>query len=160
MKKLLLLLFVVSTLVACEEFEGPMGPEGPQGAGMNWNVENFVVRANEWVRFENKNNPKDVYYKCVKEPKYENITAKERNFIYTDGTLMAYMYLIDPETKKEVQTPLPYVVNWSNYYEETQMEVFYFDYTADDIAFYCAISGEGSEEKAPGEVEFRVVMNW
>lgn len=165
MKKLFLLMLTVFVFAACEGPAGPMGPEGPRGPegepgyGTNWNVEYFVVGQGDWEKMVDTKSG-DVYFRCIRVPAlYSKITEEQRYTIYDEGTVFAYVYN-EYDTENETQTLLPYVINWNNSYFETLAEVFYFDYTPGDVAFYASFSGtDNSNYLPPGKV-FRVVMNW
>lgn len=149
MKKLLLLLVAVITLTSCEEW-------WEEDEGMNWHVEIVEVRPSEWKRVDEGG---DVYYECIKNFKdFTGLSRETMNFIYDEGTVQVYMFR-DFDTDNETQTPLPYAVNWNNYYEETQMEIYYYNYTRNDIGFYFSSSGDAAGGR-PDVAYFRVVMNW
>lgn len=151
MKKLLLLFVAFITLTSCEEWW-----EDDDETGMNWHVEFVEIRASEWKRVESA---EGIFYECIKDfSSFKGLNRETMNFIYNEGTVAAYMYR-NYGYDNETQNPLPYVVNWSNYYGETQMEMFYFDYTRDDIGFYFTFSGDEAGGR-PDVAYFRVVMNW
>lgn len=142
MKKLFFLLVVTFAFIACE---GPIGPQGPQGYGTNWNVQKYVVSANHWQVRDDEGfiNIFDV----------RDLT----DYIYTDGKVTAYLVQY-PGTKDEVQTPLPYTMHHQDntgYWTET----YSFDYAPGSIAFYVTYS-DFPQGTRPGSATFRVVMNW
>lgn len=157
MKKLFLLILATIALVACE---GPIGPAGLPGEGMNWNIEYVEVQPSDWKRMPNQGNPNEVYYQYTR--KFQNIRDKNiLRYIYNEGKTSAYLFHnYDPDGKNpdETQTPLPYVLNLNDIDNKPYTETWYCDYTIEDIAFYVAYSGNINMK--PGYAVFRVVMNW
>ena len=160
MKKLFLLLILVTALVGCEGPIGPQGEPGQAGSGTNWNVEYFVIKPSEWVFMGPTDNPNEIYYQCTKIPKlYDGMSEKDRYYIYDEGTIHAFLYH-NYETDDETQTVLPYILNWSDVDNNLCVETYYFDYTPKDIAFYVSYSGGNANNSPDADMVYRVVMNW
>lgn len=158
MNKLVLLIGMALAFASCEGPVGPMGPAGEPGPGMNWNVEYFTVYPNEWEFMGNSDNPNEIYYRCIK-PFANKLPDKERIFIYDSGVTSTFMYT-NYDTDAETQTSLPYVLNWTDNYNNLCVETYYSDYTVNDVAFYVAYSGGNQDNQPTQPIVYRVVMNW
>ncbi|MDR3194934.1 MAG: hypothetical protein LBT76_06565 [Tannerella sp.] len=140
MKKYFVLLSLMAfVLTSCE---GPMGPPGEPGGGMETYY--FTVTPRDWKLL---GGTQDVsFYQCIKD-------LDIGSYIYENGTVSAYMYQMEDQT--EVQTPLPYIiphtdgsVRWNEQYT--------FDFEQGTVSFYVDyIKGE-----TPPAKEFRVVLTW
>ncbi|MDR2121250.1 MAG: hypothetical protein LBP64_10335 [Tannerella sp.] len=150
-KNLFLMCVSALLLLSCE---GPMGPEGKPGEGMNWKIITYTVRESDW-RLEGGRDNLNSYYI------YEFDEKLLTDFIYTSGVVSGYRVL-NPGQNSEVLTPLPHIVPlgdrdaggeflWQEYYT--------FDYMPGSIAFYAYYS-DFSTGVRPPTCEFRIVLNW
>ncbi|WP_102407441.1 hypothetical protein [Parabacteroides bouchesdurhonensis] len=149
MKKNLLLLFMM--LLAFTACEGPAGPPGQNGTGMTWFVKTYTIRENDWKLYSDPDG-RNSFYKC--EVRVNDLS----NDIYLDGNVFAY-WIQNPGRNDEVQTPLPYTIPLENTYDERWSEIINFDFMPGSITFYVTYS-DFATSVAPGEAQFRVVMNY
>lgn len=142
MKKIYLALvaLVAMALTACE------GPEGPPGPGMNWFIQNFTVKANEWNL-----DSSGTYYICEKS------FSRLDNYVYTDGNVSGYI-ILNPGQKDEVLQPLEATYHQGNAAGDRWTETYSFDYMPGSIAFYVQYSDFAIEQ--PPTQQFRIVLNW
>lgn len=159
MRKLFLLLTAVFAFIACEGPIGPMGPPGEPG-GLFTKVEYITIKPSEWKFMGPTDNPNEVYYQCVVVPKfYKEMNKEDLKWLYNDGAIHAYLFH-NFNTKEETQTPLPYVVNWTDENNQLCVETDYFDYSERDVAFYIAYSGGNQNSEPNVDMTFRLVANW
>ncbi|MDL2265411.1 hypothetical protein LJC57_02100 [Parabacteroides sp. OttesenSCG-928-G07] len=151
-KKLIMLLTMAIAFVSCE---GPEGPPGRDGIGVNKFVEVVTVEAHQW---EYVDDPEGGYYIC--EKRFPEISGD----IYLKGEIKCY-YIIRPGQSNEAQTPLPYVLHFIDGSDYRWTETIEYDFmpntsTADgSIAFYVQYD-DFAINVPPGRMQFRVVITW
>ena len=138
-------------LLSCE---GPMGPEGPAGAGMNWDVKEYTVQSSQWVlNGAVENQPNSFYF-------YEIIDPDLSEFIAEEGNVFVYLFTSQTSTGSWVQTPLPYILHKSNDDgTERWTETYDYDFTTGSIVIYVTYNDFFTETRPPS-CTFRVVKNW
>lgn len=139
MKKLILLSLVAIFVVSCQ---GPVGPEGPQGAGTNWKIINLVANKSDWV---NNPDPNGKFYSC--HFSMPEITSS----VFNDGAVITY--LLD----NTVQQPLPYTRHFQNTAGNFTRTVD-FDYSEGGINVY--VTNSDFAVDPPISMNFRVVLTW
>ncbi|WP_139785058.1 hypothetical protein [Parabacteroides sp. Marseille-P3160] len=149
MKRLVFLLFALCLFVSCE---GPMGPEGPAGAGSNWKVINVIVKENAWEPYADNGTGLNAFYTAAVD------VPELTSFIYKNGNVQAYMYYIDPITGDEVQTPLFYGIPIQSNPNDTWTEFYSFDFMVGSVAFYLRYNDLAAIP--PAAREFRIVLTW
>ncbi|MDR2040822.1 MAG: hypothetical protein LBP98_00695 [Tannerella sp.] len=140
-KYLCLFVFMTFVLTGCE---GPMGPAGEPGRGLNLETYYYTVASRDWKAVGESG--KTTFYQYIAD-------LNLGDEIYDWGDVSVYMYLTDDGN--EVQTPLPYSIphteggnDWTEYYT--------FDFDRGTVSFYADyLRGE-----LPPSQEFRVVLTW
>jgi len=153
MRKLFLLIMTTIFLMACE---GPMGPPGEDGYA-NWAVQFVTVSSNQWTR-HTFTDTDDVYYEYTFVPDiYKTSNSSGRNWIYNDGSMMAY-WVANYDTADEFQVPL-YNGVYERYYDGDHFyESISFRYTANNVSFYLYYNDPSVTPS--GNLTFRLVTNW
>jgi len=152
MKKVLFLICTFTmALLSCE---GPMGPPGEPGEGMNWKILYYTVRENDW-RLVGGSDALNSYYT------YEFDEPELTKFIYESGTVVGYRILNSGQSN-EMQAQLPYMIPMGEsdgYGESLWIENYSFAYGIGVMAFYVDYSDFYTSNRPP-TCEFRIVMNW
>ncbi|MDR0756320.1 MAG: hypothetical protein LBF85_00545 [Tannerella sp.] len=151
-RKLFLLSVSTLLLLSCE---GPMGPSGEPGEGMNWQILTYTVHEGDWELVGGRDNLNSYYI-------YEFTDEKLlTNFIYESGNVFGYR-IINPGQNNETQTPLPHMIpqgDSDSGGEFLWQEFYTFDFMPGSIAFYVYYSDFQTSVKPP-TCDFRIVMNW
>jgi hypothetical protein len=126
--------------VSCE---GPAGRDGIDGASIEFYVENFTVRSQDWIYVST--GKYTVMYQYI-----ANVDVRYQ--AYDDGIVSVYMYQEDEE-HNEVQSPLPY---WTQHTvgENTWLEGYNYDFDERTVAFYAEVE-KGTN---PPTSSFRIVI--
>lgn len=153
MKKFGLFALLLVFMASCD---GPMGPQGPAGEGMQWDVAEFEIRPQDW-HLEGELDDLGSYYYYTFE--YKKLTKD----VFQIGTVDGYRYT---DGKKQVQVALPFVSS-KYYFDDNGVEQFYnethdFEYEPGYITFYLTYSDfYTSKDREPKESFFyRIVLNW
>ena len=142
MKKVYLFIAVALILTSCQ---GPVGPEGPQGAGTNWKIINLVANSTDWVA-KTDNAGLNRYYTC-------HFSMPEiSSFVYTDGTVLGY------NVENGVQNSLPYVRHYQNASNNLWTRTVDFDYSVGGINVY--VTNSDFAVDPPTAMNFRIVLMW
>ncbi|MDR1330897.1 MAG: hypothetical protein LBK07_02210 [Tannerella sp.] len=153
MKKTLFLLCASALfLLSCE---GPIGPPGEPGEGMNWKILTYTVHDRDWQLAGGPVGSLNSYYM------YEFDEPLLTDFIYTSGVVSAYI-IFNPGQSNEVQSPLPYIEpvgDRDSGGEFTWQEFYSFDFMPGSVAFYVHYSDFETGERPP-TCDFRIVLNW
>ncbi|MDL2255811.1 hypothetical protein LJC38_04420 [Parabacteroides sp. OttesenSCG-928-K15] len=155
MKKYVCICMVMLLGFAFTACEGPMGPSGESGEGLNWKVIEYKVQANEWIK---KDDGDGAYFMCVKSMENLGISKKDLDFIYEYGNVFGYLFL-RPGESTEAQTPLPYTLHLMEPGYGEWSETIYFDFQPETVAFYVQYSDFPTNVE-PGYQVFRIVLNW
>ena len=142
MKKLILLSLVAIFVVSCQ---GPVGPEGPQGAGTNWKIINLVANKTDWVENVDNNKQNRFYFCHFSMPE---ITSS----VFNDGAVITYFL------DNNVQQPLPYVRHFQNTSGAFWTRTIDFDYTAGGMNVY--VTNSDFNVDPPATMNFRAVLTW
>ncbi|MDR2232141.1 MAG: hypothetical protein LBE56_03340 [Tannerella sp.] len=149
MKKIVLLFSVL--VLAFTSCEGPMGPPGTPGEGMNWEIINFTVQAQDW-RLVGQPNALGSYYM------YEFQANQITNFICEEGNVFGYRWLSNNE-----QTPLGQVAvmgeDLGNGQEVLFTEVYSFSFRPGYVTFFIDYSDFATDIR-PMTCDFRIVLNY
>ncbi|MDR1407607.1 MAG: hypothetical protein LBJ23_06130 [Tannerella sp.] len=152
MKKALFLLCASAMcLISCE---GPIGPPGEPGEGMNWKILTYTVHEGDWQLVGGKDNLNSYYM-------YEFDENQLTDFIYTSGNISGYI-IFNPGQNSEVQSPLPHMIplgDRDSGGEFMWQEFYTFDFMPGSVAFYVYYSDFQTSVRPP-TCDFRLVMNW
>ena len=150
MKKILLLLNLLAfTFVSCE---GPMGPPGEPGEGVQWEILPYEVVGKDW-KLVGKAGALGSYYM------YEFREPLLTSFVCEKGNVFGYRWLDDV-----TQTPLGQVVvvgEVDDYGQEFLFsEVYSFSFRPGYITFYVDYSDFETGLGHPDTCVFRIVLNY
>jgi hypothetical protein len=155
MKKLVLGLVAMLTLLSCEGPVGPPGPPGDSGAETQWKHIYYTVNKDSWHLVGGKDELNS-YYEYV----FKNEPAIT-NFIYEQGIVLGYL-VVNPGAKDEVLRPLPDSFPYgedTNQGENLWTEIITYDYMPGSIAFYVRYS-DFYTATPPPTLKFRISMLW
>jgi hypothetical protein len=150
-KNVFLLCALTQVLFSCE---GPMGPQGAPGEGMNWEIMYYTVHENDWKLVGGKDDLNSYYMYDFDEPLLTG-------FIYGSGKVVGYR-ILNIGQKDETLTPLPDVIPVGGSDaggEFLWTENYTFDYMPGSVAFFVYYSDFSTGVKPP-TCDFRIVMNW
>ena len=147
-KNVLLLSLLTLTIVSCE---GPMGPRGEQGDGVEWIITNYTVYDKDWI-LVGRPGALGSYYM------YEFPEPKLTSYVCEKGNVFGYRWL-----DNITQTPLGQVVvigeSDGKGNEFLFTEVYSFSFRPGFITFYIDYSDFETEIR-PGTCDFRIVLNY
>ncbi|MDR2148715.1 MAG: hypothetical protein LBE91_19920 [Tannerella sp.] len=145
MKKVLFLLSVVALFTtSCEGPPGRDGFDGEDGQDFEFYVENFRVRSQDW-EFVNSGRYTSLFQYVV------DVDVQEE--AYEFGIVQVYLFQINASSNSEVQTPLPYWIQYTSG-DNTWLEGFNYDFDQGTVAFYAEVAN-GTR---PADSNFRVVV--
>jgi hypothetical protein len=142
MKKTFLFIAIAFIFASCQ---GPIGPEGPQGAGTNWKIINLVANSTDWIA-KTDNAGLNRYYSC--HFSMPEITS----FVFTDGTVLGY------SVDNGVQNSLPYVRHYQNASNNFWTRTIDFDYSVGGVNVY--VTNSDFVVDPPPAMNFRIVLMW
>ena len=130
MKKILFLLsFVAIFMTACEGPPGRDGLNGTNGQDFSYYVENFTVRSQDW-QFVSRGRYTSLY-QCI-------VDVDIRAEAYENGVVQVYLFQNDASSNSEVQTPLPYWIQYTSG-DNSWMEGYNYDFDQGTVAFYAEV---------------------
>ena len=142
MKKIYSFIAIALIFASCQ---GPVGPEGPQGAGTNWKIINLVANSTDWTA-KTDNAGLNRYYTC-------HFSMPEiSSFVYADGTVLGY------NVENGVQNSLPYVRHFQNASNYLWTRTVDFDYSVGGVNVY--VTNSDFAVDPPAAMNFRVVLMW
>ncbi len=173
MKKLLLLVLVAVTFIACEGPTGPMGPSGHDGQngmngqdgkdgqngldgkdgenGTNWYVTSFTIQPNEWELVGKAGDLNSYFF--VDKP-LSNLSE----FIYKEGAVIGYI-----ENVSGVKNGLPYVLHRGGEDDKGEFlwtETADFDFYPGGVGFYLTYSDFNTQLRPDKAKIFHIVLMW
>lgn len=157
MKKVLLLLIVAISFVACEGPEGPMGLPGMDGQDgqdgyVNFYTRSFTIQPDEW---ELIGTPGELNSYFVVDKELPSLTSA----IYNRGAVVAYI-----ETGNGVKNLMPYVLHKGDVNSANQeilwTQTYDFDYSEGWVGFYLTYSDFNTHLSPTDPETFHVVLMW
>lgn len=156
MKKVLFILLVSITFLACEGPEGPMGPQGIPGAhgedgyGTQWFTKTIKVKASEWQLLGDVGELNSYFYVDKNIPELTD-------YIYHKGTVLAYI-----ESEKGIKNGLPFVSHRGGADSQGEFlwtQTYDFDFQSGKMSFYFTYS-DFSTWIDPEDTTFHIVFMW
>ncbi|MCD7901752.1 MAG: hypothetical protein LUH22_18420 [Bacteroides sp.] len=158
MKKLVLLLVLAVSFMACEGPTGPRGPsgmdgrDGEDGYGTNWFAKSFTIQPNQW---ELIGEPGELNSYFVVDKELPELTRD----IYKERAVIAYV-----QTGDKVKNGMPYVLHQGGVdtdgKELTWTQTYDFDYSEGWVGFYVTYSDFNTQIKPVDPVTFHIILMW